>query len=290
MRVSVVVVPDGADVARVGFEEESGDGVDACRRRTADRTRGGSGRVGHRPLPLVRRPAVRAGIVVFRHGSRIGHATRSALEPAVPIHHLFHGEGGDTAKNGLAERTAQNFVHPAALRLRLLTLLRYRLVVSTPKQATKKIIEGIVVGLGRSARLLRHATAKQTTQQPAEHIVRAETTLTLCLRCLAWLRVRVWLGRTTAEQTAEETTQHVVHTAAGLGSTAAFRGMSLAGALDGDHSRTCLTPLQHLGEGFALVFGEVADRFHGRALHHLGRGLAANLTQVVDRLFRRESF
>src|SRR5215212_6552501 len=154
VRVSVMVVPDGADVARVGFEEESGDDVDACRRRTADRTRGGSGRVGHRPLPLVRRPAVRAGIVVFRHGSRIGHATRSALEPAVPIHHLFHGEGGDTAKNGLTERTAQNFVHPAALRLRLLTLLRYRLVVSTAKQATKKIIEGIVVGLGRSARLL----------------------------------------------------------------------------------------------------------------------------------------
>jgi hypothetical protein len=42
VRVSVVVVPDGADVARVGFEEESGDGVDACRRRTADRTRAGA--------------------------------------------------------------------------------------------------------------------------------------------------------------------------------------------------------------------------------------------------------
>ena len=72
MAIPVVVVPDGADVARVGFEEESGDGVDACRRRAADRTRRGSGRIGHRPLPLVRRPAVRAGIVVFRHGSRIG--------------------------------------------------------------------------------------------------------------------------------------------------------------------------------------------------------------------------
>ena len=29
MAIPVVVVPDGADVARVGFEEESGDGVDA---------------------------------------------------------------------------------------------------------------------------------------------------------------------------------------------------------------------------------------------------------------------
>jgi hypothetical protein len=45
VRVSVVVVPDGADIAGVGFEEEAGDGVDAGRRRAADRTRRGSGRV-----------------------------------------------------------------------------------------------------------------------------------------------------------------------------------------------------------------------------------------------------
>jgi hypothetical protein len=38
MAIPVVVVPNGADVTRVGFEEESGDGVDACRRRAADWT------------------------------------------------------------------------------------------------------------------------------------------------------------------------------------------------------------------------------------------------------------
>ena len=172
MAIPVVVMPDRADVARVSLEEESGDGVDARRLNAADRTRRGSGRVGHRPLPLVCRPAGGAGIVVFRHGSRTGQDTRSALEPAVAIHHLFHGEGGDTAQNGLAKRTAQDFVDPAALRLRLLSLLGYRLVVSTAKQASEKISEGIVVRLAGSTRLLlRHAAAKQTTQQPAEHVV-----------------------------------------------------------------------------------------------------------------------
>src|SRR5215216_3087408 len=180
MAIPVVVVPNRADVARVGFEEESRHGVDAGRRRAADGTRGGSGRVGHRPLPLVRRPAVRAGIVVFRHGSRIGQEDRSALEPAVLIHHLFHGEGGDAAENGLAERTAEDFVDPTALCLRLLSLLGYRVVVSTAKQAAEEIAKGIAVRLSRSAwLLLRHATAKQTAQQPAEHVVRAETALTL---------------------------------------------------------------------------------------------------------------
>jgi len=57
--------------------------------------------------------------------------TRSALEATVPIHHLFHGEGGNTAQNGLAERTAQDLIDPTALRLRLLSLLGYHLVVST---------------------------------------------------------------------------------------------------------------------------------------------------------------
>src|SRR5215213_6579877 len=282
VRVSVVVMPDRADVARIGLEEEPGHGVDACRRRGADRTRRGTGRVGHRPLPLVHGPTGGAGIIVFRHGARIGQETRSALEPAVLIHHLFHGECGDAAQNGLAKGTAEDLVDPAALRLRLLSLLSLpgcRLVVSTTEQTAKEIVEGVVVRLTLSAwLLLRHATAKQTTQQPAEHVVRAETTLPLWR--LARLRVRVRLGCTTAEETAEETTQHVIHTAASWGSTAALGRMRLTGALDGDHSRASLAPLQHLGEGFALVVGEVADRFHGRALHHLGRGLAANLTQV----------
>jgi hypothetical protein len=45
MAIPVVVVPDGADVTRVGFEKESGNGVDAYRRHTADGTYRGSGRV-----------------------------------------------------------------------------------------------------------------------------------------------------------------------------------------------------------------------------------------------------
>ncbi len=174
-----MVMPDRADVARVGFEEESGDGVDACRRRAADRTRRGSGRIGHRPLSLVRRPAFRTGVVVFRHGSRIGQDNRSALEPAVPIHHLFHGEGGDTTQDCLAERAAQELVDPAALCLRLLPILTLRGIRASAKHPIEEIVEGVGVGLVVSAWLLvRHATAKQTTQQPAEHVVRAKTALT----------------------------------------------------------------------------------------------------------------
>src|SRR5215210_4390666 len=75
MAVPVVVMPDRADVARVGLEEEPGYGVDARRRRAADRTRRGSGRVRHRPLPLVYGPATGAGIVVFRHEPRIVQQT-----------------------------------------------------------------------------------------------------------------------------------------------------------------------------------------------------------------------
>jgi uncharacterized protein YfaQ (DUF2300 family) len=157
------------------------------------------------------------------------------LEPAVPIHHLFHGKSGNATQDGLAERTAEDLVDPTALRLRLLSLPGFRLVVSAAEQAAEEIVEGIVVRLAVSTwLLLRHAATKQTTQQPAQHVVRAEPTLPLGR--LAWLRVRVWLGCTTAEETAEETTQHVVHTAASWGSTAALGRMRLAGALDGNHS------------------------------------------------------
>ena len=75
MAIPIVVVPDGADVARVGFEEELRHRVDPGRRDAADRTRRGSGHVKHRPLPLVRCPAFRAGVVVFRHASRIAQDT-----------------------------------------------------------------------------------------------------------------------------------------------------------------------------------------------------------------------
>jgi hypothetical protein len=75
MAIPVVVMPDRADVARVGFEEEPGHGVDARRRRATDRTRRGSGRVRHRPLPLVYGPAIGAGIIVFRHNPRIAQET-----------------------------------------------------------------------------------------------------------------------------------------------------------------------------------------------------------------------
>src|SRR5215210_3389750 len=131
MAISVVVVPDGTNVTRVGFKEKFRHRVDPCRRGAAAWTRRGSGRVGHRPLPLVRCPAFRAGVVVFRHASRIGQDTQSALEPAVPVHHLFHGEGRAATENGLAQRTAQDFVDATALLclrllcLRLLPSLRY---------------------------------------------------------------------------------------------------------------------------------------------------------------------
>jgi hypothetical protein len=39
MAIPGVVVPDGADVTRVGFEEKFRYRVDACRRDAADRTR-----------------------------------------------------------------------------------------------------------------------------------------------------------------------------------------------------------------------------------------------------------
>ena len=91
----------------------------------------------------MRCPAIRAGVVVLRHRSRTGQDTRSALEPAVPIHHLFHGEGGDAAQNGLAQRAAEDLVDPSTLTLclRLLSLLGRRLVVSTAKQTAEKIVE-----------------------------------------------------------------------------------------------------------------------------------------------------
>jgi hypothetical protein len=93
------------------------------------------------------------------------------LEPAVPIHHLFHGKGGNATQDGLAERTAEDLVDPTPLRLRLLSLLSlpgFRLVVSAAEQAAEEIVEGIVVRLAVSTwLLLRHATTKQTTQQPA---------------------------------------------------------------------------------------------------------------------------
>ena len=210
------------------------------------------------------------------------------LEPAVLVHHFFHGEGGDTTQNSLTERTAQDFVDTAALRLGLLSLLRRLLIVPAAKQATEEIVEGVVVRLAGSARLLlRHPAAKETTQQPAEHVVRAKPPLTLW--CLSRLRIRLRLGRATAEETAEETTQHVVHTA-GLGAAAAFGRVRMAGALDSDHSRARLPPLQHFGKGFALVIRQIADRLHGRTLHNLGWGFGADLAQVVDRLLRREAF
>ena len=69
--VAIVVVPDRAHIAGVGLEQEAGDGEDALGRSAADRAGGGSGRLAHRPLPLVGRPAIGAGEVVFRHSQRM---------------------------------------------------------------------------------------------------------------------------------------------------------------------------------------------------------------------------
>ena len=213
------------------------------------------------------------------------------LEPAVPVHHLFHGEGCDATQNGFTERTAQDFIDTTALLcLRLLPSLRYLIIIPAAKQATKEVIERVVVRLAGPARLLlRHAAAQQTTQQPAQHVVRAKPALSL--RRLAWLRVRLRLGHAApTEETPEEPTQHVVHTTARLASATALGRVRLAGAFDSDHSRARLPPLQHFGERFALVVGKVAHRLHGRALHHLGRRFVADLAQVIDRFVRREAF
>src|ERR671912_489511 len=140
----------------------------------------------------------RAGVVVLGHGSRIGHDTRTALQPAVPVHHLFHGEGGDAAQHRLAKRTAQDLVDPTALRLGLLSLLSSCWLVITAEHPTEEIVKGVVVGLAVSAGLLlRHAAAKQPAQQPAEHVVRAKSALPGW--CLAWLRVWLRLGHATPE-------------------------------------------------------------------------------------------
>jgi hypothetical protein len=74
MAIPVVIVPDGADVARVGLEKEFWYGEHAGRIHAADGTGRRSGRFRHRPLPLVLRPAGGANVVVFRH--RDGRARR----------------------------------------------------------------------------------------------------------------------------------------------------------------------------------------------------------------------
>lgn len=118
VRVAVVVVPDGADVAWVGFEQEAGHGVDPAGRRAADRTRRGSGRFRHRPLPLVHRAACGALVVVLRHLSEARSApglSSRMLAPARLVHHLFHGEGGDPTQHRLAQRTAEDIADAATL-------------------------------------------------------------------------------------------------------------------------------------------------------------------------------
>lgn len=76
VRVAVVVVPYGANIARVGFEEEFGNGVDPGGIEAADRTWGGVGRLHHGPLPLVLGLALGAGIEIRRHALAPQFASR----------------------------------------------------------------------------------------------------------------------------------------------------------------------------------------------------------------------
>lgn len=62
--VAVVVVPDGAVVARVGLEEEARHGKQPPRFRAADRAVNRRARVAQRALPLEARLARGAGVVV----------------------------------------------------------------------------------------------------------------------------------------------------------------------------------------------------------------------------------
>jgi hypothetical protein len=67
MTIPVVVVPDGRDVFRVGFEEELWGGDDARRRGVTDGAGGRLGRCAHGALKVEMSATVRAGIAVFRH-------------------------------------------------------------------------------------------------------------------------------------------------------------------------------------------------------------------------------
>jgi hypothetical protein len=63
--VSIVVVPDRADVAGIGFEEQFRHGENAVADRFANRAVREFGRLSHGPLYLEIRAAIRAREIVF---------------------------------------------------------------------------------------------------------------------------------------------------------------------------------------------------------------------------------
>jgi hypothetical protein len=65
--VTVVVVPNRADIARVGFEQQLRRRVDAATHRATDGAGDGFGRVGHRTFLFKVSATVGAGEVVLGH-------------------------------------------------------------------------------------------------------------------------------------------------------------------------------------------------------------------------------
>ena len=65
--ITVVIVPDGADIAGVGFEEEAGWSEDAGAWTAANGAGDGRHRLAHRPIVLKAGAADRAGVVVAWH-------------------------------------------------------------------------------------------------------------------------------------------------------------------------------------------------------------------------------
>jgi hypothetical protein len=66
--VTVVVMPDGADVTRIGFEEEFRHREDPRSLGSTNGTRCGRACFGHRALPFETRFAVETGVVILWHG------------------------------------------------------------------------------------------------------------------------------------------------------------------------------------------------------------------------------
>lgn len=80
MRVAVVLMPDGADVARIGFEEQARRGEDAPGRVLANRARCRQASFRDGALPFEAGFAFRAGVVVRRHRLGNGFVERSVLD------------------------------------------------------------------------------------------------------------------------------------------------------------------------------------------------------------------
>src|SRR5215213_10960898 len=85
MTISVVVVPDGADVARIGLEEQTRGSEDTPSGRFANRTGVRIARLVHWALALVPRVALLAEVIVFRHQGSGHGRTGGGFELAAAV-------------------------------------------------------------------------------------------------------------------------------------------------------------------------------------------------------------